>query len=57
MIAMFLENPKYAVVHNWAYISNPPEADLPMLRLASDILAAYWLRENPNPKYEYHRRS
>jgi hypothetical protein len=50
MIAMFLENPKYAVVHNWAYISNPPEADLPMLRLASDILAAYWLRENPNPK-------
>jgi hypothetical protein len=49
MIAMFLENPRYAVVHNWP-VSNPPESDLPSLRLASDILAAYWLRDNPNPK-------
>jgi hypothetical protein len=45
---MMFENPTHAAATNWG--RRPNDAELPQLRRASDIIFAYWLRNNPNPK-------
>ncbi|KAF2032388.1 hypothetical protein EK21DRAFT_61098, partial [Setomelanomma holmii] len=43
-----LESPKVAARKNWDF--EPDDDTMPRLRLASDIMFAYWLHNNPNPK-------
>jgi hypothetical protein len=43
-----LESPRFAAGSSWPY--DPFEVQLPILRYSSDIMMAYWLRNNPNPK-------
>jgi hypothetical protein len=46
---MLLENPLHAANNNWKY-QDPDDTNLPQLRHASDIMFAFWLRNNPDPK-------
>jgi hypothetical protein len=46
---MLLENPLHAANNNWEY-QDPDDTNLPQLRRASDIMFAFWLRNNPDPK-------
>jgi hypothetical protein len=46
---MLLENPLHAANNNWEY-QDPDDTNLPQLRRASDIMFAFWLRNNPGPK-------
>jgi hypothetical protein len=46
---MVFENPAYAALDQWTK-RKPTPADLPHLQRASDIMFAYWLRDNPTPK-------
>lgn len=43
-----LLNPKAAAEDSWDVA--PSEDQLPSIRRPSDIMTAYWLRGNPNPK-------
>jgi hypothetical protein len=46
---MLLENPHHAADFNWQD-HDPNDTNLPQLRRASDLMFAYWLRDNPDPK-------
>jgi hypothetical protein len=46
---MLLENPHHAADFNWQD-QDPNDTNLPQLRRASDLMFAYWLRNNPDPK-------
>ncbi|KAI8933928.1 hypothetical protein NX059_009621 [Plenodomus lindquistii] len=48
IFAQNLVNPMTAAIDEWT--ETPTVDDMPALRLASDIIFAYWLRNAPNPR-------
>jgi len=41
-------SPRFEAEANWGF--EPKQAELPQLQRVSDIMMAYWLRGNPDPK-------
>jgi hypothetical protein len=47
IFAQFLKKPSVAAAENWG--RTPGQHELPQLHHASDIIWAYWIRDNPSP--------
>lgn len=47
IFAQYLKKPAVAAAENWGRV--PAENELPQLHRASDIIWAYWVRDNPEP--------
>jgi len=48
IIGQSFASPRFEAAANWGF--EPRETELPQLQRVSDIMMAYWLRENPDPK-------
>ncbi|KAH6875074.1 hypothetical protein BKA58DRAFT_334135 [Alternaria rosae] len=48
IIGESFESPRVEAEANWGY--SPKQAELPQLQRVSDIVMAFWLRDNPDPK-------
>ncbi|KAI4929772.1 hypothetical protein J4E86_011714 [Alternaria arbusti] len=48
IIGQSLSSPRFEAAANWGF--EPRETELPQLQRVSDIMMAYWMRDNPDPK-------
>jgi hypothetical protein len=47
IIGLDFQSPRVKALENWGHAN---AAELPQLQRVSDIMMAFWLRDNPNPK-------